>query len=91
MPGASVDKYKQTALLIGAAVELDLDVNKLSHDAWDAISEFIRSPRRAGAKWLGEKEGYPEARGRWKGTRGQNAQCNIAKVLLSSIVEKHPY
>lgn len=90
MPGTSVDKYKQTALLIGAAVELDLDAKTLSNDAWDAISEFIRAPRKAGAKWLKEKEGYPEARGRWKGTRGQSAQCKMAKVLLSNIVESHP-
>ena len=38
LSGSSVDKYKQMALLIGAAVELKLDANTLSHNAWDAIS-----------------------------------------------------
>ena len=90
MPGVSVDKYKQIALLIGAAVELNLDANALSHDAWDAISEFIRTPRLAGERWLIEKGGYPEPRGRWKGTRGQKAQCDTARLLLLRIVENHP-
>ena len=90
MPGVSVDKYKQMALLIGAAVELNLDASTLSHDAWDAISGFIQAPRQAGVKWLTKKGGYPETRGRWNGKRGQNAQCDTAKLLLSKIVEKHP-
>ena len=87
MPGVSVDKYKQTALLIGSAVELGLDAQTLGNDAWDAISEFIRAPRQAGTKWLKEEGGYPEARGRWKGKRGQKAQCDMAKLLLSNIVK----
>ena len=90
MSGVSVDKYKQTALLIGAAVELGLDAQALSDDVWDAISGFIRAPRQAGTKWLQEKGGYPEPRGRWKGTRGQKAQCDMAKLLLSNIVERNP-
>ena len=90
LPGSSVDKYKQMALLIGAAVELNLDPNMLSHDAWDAISGFIQAPRQAGVKWLGKKGGYPEPRGRWKGKQGQKAQCDMAMRLLSKIVEKHP-
>ena len=90
MPGVSVDKYKQTALLIGAAVELNLNASTLSHDAWDAIADFLKAPRRSGTNWLEEKGGYPESRGRWGGTRGQKAQCDMAKLLLSKIVEKHP-
>ena len=89
MPGVSVDKYKQMSLLIGAAVELNLDASKLSHDAWDAIAGFLRAPRQAGANWLEEEGGYPEPRGRWKGKRGQKAQCDMAKLLLSEIVENH--
>ena len=89
MVGVSVDKYKQTALLIGAAVELGLEVNQLSPDAWDAISGFIKAPRRAGGKWLQQEGGYLEPRGRWKGKRGQKAQCDMAKLLLSRIVEKY--
>ena len=90
LSGSSVDKYKQMALLIGAAVELKLDVNTLGHDTWDAISGFIRAPRQAGANWLKEEGGYPEPRGRWKGKRGQKAQCDMAMQLLSKIVGKHP-
>ena len=89
LPSVSVDKYKQTALLIGSAVELNLDANQLSHNAWDAISEFIRAPRQAGAKWLEDRGGYPESRGRWRGQRGQKAQCDMAKILLEKIVEKY--
>lgn len=89
MPGVSVDKYKQMALLIGAAVELEIDPKQLSHEAWDAIAEFINTPRRASEKWLEAEGGYPEPRGRWKGERGQKAQCNMTKLLLSRIVEKY--
>ena len=90
LSGVSVDKYKQTALLIGSAVELELNANALSNDAWDAIGGFIRAPRQAGLKWLEEEGGYPEPRGRWKGKRGQKAQCDMAKLFLSRIVERNP-
>ena len=90
LSGSSVDKYKQMALLIGAAAELNLDPERLSHEAWDEVSGFIQAPRQAGAKWLGKKGGYPEPRGRWKGKRGQKAQCDMAKLLLSKIVESYP-
>ena len=89
MVGVSVDKYKQTALLVGAAVELELETSQLSPDAWDEISGFIKAPRQAGGKWLQEEGGYPEQRGRWKGKRGQKVQCDMAKLLLSKIVEKY--
>ena len=89
MPGVSVDKYKQMALLIGAMVELKLNSNQLNDDVWDALREFIQTPRLAGSKWLSKKGGYPEPRGRWKGNRGQKAQCDMAMNLLSKIMEKH--
>ncbi|RKU05489.1 DUF262 domain-containing protein [Candidatus Poribacteria bacterium] len=90
LPGISVDKYKQMALLIGAAVELKIDPDQLSHDAWDAIANFIETPRQAGEKWLEKEGGYPESRGRWKGERGQKAQCDMARILLSRIVKEYP-
>ena len=90
LPGVSVDKYKQMALLIGAAVELKIDADDLSFDAWGAIAAFIQAPRKAGEKWLEEKGGYPESRGRWKGDRGQKAQCDMAKHLLEKIVDEYP-
>ena len=90
LSGVSVDKYKQTALLIGSAIELELDPKMLSNDAWDAMSGFIRAPRQAGTKWLDEEGGYPEPRGRWKGKRGQKAQCDMAKHLLEKIVARNP-
>jgi len=90
LPGISVDKYKQMALLIGAAVELKIDPDQLSHDAWDAIANFIETPRLAGEKWLEKEGGYPELRGRWKGERGQKAQCDMARSLLSRIVKEYP-
>ena len=90
LPGVSVDKYKQMALWIGAAVELKIDSDDLSFDAWDAIAAFIQAPRKAGEKWLKDKGGYPESRGRWKGDRGQKAQCDMAKLLLQKIVGEYP-
>lgn len=86
LPGISVDKYKQTALLIGAAVDCDLKPSNLSAETWDAISEFIRTPRKSGEKWLKNEGGYPEQKGRWSGIKGQKAQCDAAKQLLSKIV-----
>jgi Protein of unknown function DUF262 len=86
LPGISVDKYKQTALLIGAAVDCNLDPNTLSAKTWDAISEFIRTPRKSGEKWLKDEGGYPEQKGRWSGTKGQKAQCDAAKELLLKVV-----
>jgi hypothetical protein len=81
----SVDKYKQTALLIGAAVDCDLKSNDLAPDMLDAISEFIRTPRKSGEKWLKDEGGYPEQKGRWSGAKGQKAQCDAAKKLLLKI------
>lgn len=86
LPGISVDKYKQTALLIGAAVDCNLQPNNLNPQTWDAISEFIRTPRKSGEKWLKDEGGYPEQKGRWSGTKGQKAQCDAAKQLLLKIV-----
>jgi hypothetical protein len=86
LPGISVDKYKQTALLIGAAVDCEVDLEQLKEDSWDAISEFIRTPRKSGEKWLKETGGYPEQKGRWSGSKGQKAQCDAAKELLLKIV-----
>lgn len=86
--GLSVDKYKQTALFVAAAVELDLSADALSNDAWDAIAEFIRTPRKAGGKWL--VGGYAEQKGHWRGAKGQNAQCHQVVRLVKAIVEQHP-
>lgn len=86
LPGISVDKYKQTALLIGAAVDCELMKKSVRADTWDALSEFIRTPRKSGEKWLKNEGGYPEQKGRWSGTKGQKAQCDAAKQLLLKII-----
>lgn len=88
LPGISVDKYKQTALLIGAAVDCQIKPNDLSPENWDAISEFIRTPRKSGEKWLKDEGGYPEQKGRWTGAKGQKSQCDAAKQLLEKIISK---
>jgi len=87
MTGMGVDKYKQMALLIGAAVDLKLEPSALSDNQWDAIAKFIRQPRIAGTKWLGTG-GYPEPKGRWGGAKGQKAQCDSAVKLLRAITVK---
>jgi hypothetical protein len=86
--GLSVDKYKQTALLIGAATELEIDVDAVSNDAWDAIADFIRTPRKAGSKWL--ESGWVEQKGRWRGAKGQKAQCSKVVELLRAVLDAHP-
>lgn len=85
LAGLSVDKYKQMALFIGAAVELDLKPEELTNDQWTAIGEFIRTPRQSGSRWLGTK-GYPESRGKWSGDKGQKSQCDRVVELISKIV-----
>ena len=91
LPGISVDKYKQTALLIGALVEHDVKVDNITQDAWDAISEFIRTPRTSGDKWLKQdgETGYPEQRGRWTGKKGQKAQCDAVLTLVQRIFNEY--
>lgn len=89
LSGISVDKYKQTALMIGAAVELNIPLDKLSHDAWDAIQQFLKAPRQAGERWLKDLGGYPEQKGRWTGKKGQKSQCDMAVKLLERIVEHY--
>ena len=90
LTGLSVDKYKQMALFIAAAEQIGLRPQDISHDAWDAIAEFIRTPRVAGNKWLKAQGGYPEQKGRWGGTKGQKAQCDRVVDLVEAIVKKHP-
>jgi hypothetical protein len=85
LPGISVDKYKQIALLIAALVEYSVTPESVSHDAWDAFGEFIRTPRQAGKKWL--RDGYPEQKGRWGGESGQFAQCTRACELVQKILK----
>jgi hypothetical protein len=89
LPGVSVDKYKQVALMIASLVDQNMQPNNISDDAWDAFAEFIRTPRQAGKKWL-PPEGYPEQKGRWGGANGQYSQCVRACELVIKILETHP-
>jgi len=87
LTGISVDKYKQLSLMIAALVEQRVVARDISHNAWDALSEFIRTPREAGRKWL--EAGYPEQKGRWGGKNGQYSQCERACELVQKILEKY--
>lgn len=88
LAGVSVDKYKQTALLIAALVGSTTEAGGVSDDAWDAFGEFIRTLRQAGRRWL--PSGYPEQKGRWSGESGQYSQCNRAYELVEAILAKNP-
>ena len=90
LAGLSVDKYKQMALLIAAAVELDVKLNKVSDTAWNAVADFMRKPRQAGDKWLRREGGYPEQKGRWGGEKGQKVQSDRVVTLLEHILKAHP-
>lgn len=90
-PGLYVQSYKSLALFIGVATELQIDLANLSEDATNAVSEFIRSPRNSGERWLKSKGlSYPEPKGRWGGDKGQFAQCNAAVRVVSEIMSAHP-
>jgi hypothetical protein len=86
LPGISVDKYKQLALFIAGAVELNVSPKKLTEKQWKEAGEFIRNPRKKGNAVLNDEDGYPEPRGRWGGKKGQQQQCEktveIVKRLL---------
>ena len=45
MAGVGVDKYKQIALFIAGAVELNISPLKVSDEQWNLINNFIRKPR----------------------------------------------
>jgi hypothetical protein len=64
--------------------------DKLSNDAWDAVAEFISTPRKAGTNWLKSEGGYPEQKGRWTGLKGQKAQFDLVATLLGKILQTHP-
>jgi hypothetical protein len=86
LPGISVDKYKQLALFIAGAVELNISPQKLTEKQWKKAGEFIRNPRKTGKDVLNDEDGYPEPKGRWGGAKGQKQQCEktveIVKILL---------
>jgi Protein of unknown function DUF262 len=87
LPGASVDTYKQLALFIAGAVELEVSPNNLSNSQWSSIGNFIRRPRQAGREILGNNDAYPEPKGRWGGQRGQKLQCDKAIEIVKKILE----
>lgn len=92
MPGISVDKYKQTALLIASMVELNVNNEDINDNQWDSLSQFIRTPRTAGSRWLrasNDGEGYPEPKGRWSGNKGQFAQCEAVTRILTAILSSN--
>ena len=86
LPGISVDKYKQLALFIAGAVELNISPENLTEKQWKKAGEFIRNPRKKGKDVLNDEDGYPEPKGRWGGAKGQKQQCEktveIVKILL---------
>jgi hypothetical protein len=84
--GIGVDKYKQIALFIAGAVELNINPQNVSDKQWALIGDFIRKPRYTGKTMLGY-DGYPEAKGIWGGGRGQKKQCDAA-VEISRLILK---
>jgi hypothetical protein len=86
MAGVGVDKYKQIALFIAGAVELNISPLKVSDEQWNLINNFIRKPRETGKKILAY-DGYPEAKGSWGGKRGQKEQCDAAAEIARTILK----
>lgn len=86
IPGISVDKYKQLALFIAAAVEMDLPMDDLSDEQWNWIGQFIRGPRKTGREILSDNDDCPEPKGRWTTARGQKQQCEKTIEIVRNIM-----
>ncbi|MEI2577652.1 DUF262 domain-containing protein [Scytonema sp. PRP1] len=89
LPGISVDTYKQLALFIAGAVELQVSPDSLSNSQWNSLGNFIRRPRQLGRDILGNNDAYPEPKGRWTGQRGQKMQCNKAVEIAGIILQNN--
>jgi Protein of unknown function DUF262 len=90
LASVSVQKYKQTALLIGALVRLDVKETTISDDAWNLLNSFLKSARAVGEKILEDIGGYPEQKGRWGGAKGQYGQCAAVELLVKRVIEANP-
>lgn len=86
LPGISVDKYKQLALFIAGAVELNISPKQLTEKQWKKAGEFIRNPRKTGNAVLNDEDGYPEPRGRWGGKKGQQQQCEKTVEIVRRLL-----
>jgi hypothetical protein len=87
IPGISVDKYKQLALFIAGAVELNISPKQLTEKQWKKAGEFIRNPRKTGKDVLNDEDGYPEPRGRWGGKKGQQQQCEKTVEIVRRLLK----
>lgn len=87
LPGISVDKYKQLALFIAGAVELNISPEKLREKQWKEAGQFIRNPRKKGNAVLNNEDGYPEPRGRWGGNKGQKQQCEKTVEIVRRLLK----
>lgn len=85
LSGISVDTYKQLALLIASATELESNPEDLSDIQWNVIGQFIREPRKASKDILGDNNAYPESKGRWGGQKGQREQCEKTIEIFRTI------
>lgn len=86
LPSIGANKYKQLALFIASAVELNILPENLSNEQWTLIGEFIRSPRKTSQKILADDK-YPEPKGSWRGRRGQKQQCDSAVEIAQTILK----
>lgn len=88
LSGISVDTYKQLALFIAGAVEIEVLPENLSDTQWYSFGKFIRKPRQASRELFNSSEdAYPEPKGRWTGQRGQKQQCDKAVEIVRKILE----
>ena len=87
LPGISVNKYKQLALFIAGAVELDISPTELSDEQWNVTGNFIRSSRKVGKELL-DGDNYPEPKGLWSGKSGQFKQCDATVEIVRNIFKK---
>ncbi|WP_109119367.1 DUF262 domain-containing protein [Azospirillum sp. TSO22-1] len=86
LPRLSIEKYRQLAIFIAAATELNIDSDALTDTHWNLIGSFIQNPREAGKQILGG-DGYPEPKGRWLGQKGQKIQFEKAIEVMKNIVK----
>ena len=81
MPNVGVDRNRRIALLVGALSSLGVPRDFTEHQ-WGLVESFIRAPRQTA---LDMGIDYPEARGKWRGSRGQKSQIEALYQLAKRI------
>ncbi|MFL6676757.1 MAG: DUF262 domain-containing protein [Burkholderiaceae bacterium] len=84
IPNLSVTKHRLASSVIGAAYQLELDINTFSNPKWKKLEDFIRRPQES-AKTHGVD--WPQSKGRWDGQKGYRAQFEAINKIVKKIAK----